>query len=628
MARGDDALATICGLILLTSALAGVAHLDRSSPFSLVRRSPAPVIEPIVPVIQTADDSKVEAPLPQPPMPAVAEPPSPEFRAQYDEARAKTVMELQQFRRVETITGTGNGGRKVQAALINFNPTVNSWFLLTVDGGPGTRRSYHLENSDPRGQQIHLHDSFPSGVVLTAGGQSVRCDLWGGVATALEQAAARGMPYVAICDGRLSVRNRVSGYRTNLEAVTDFLRDNVWQGEEIVGFVRENFFKDAYRETDEATKAQSIESAAAIPPALVAPRFADKGVTPSSLGVAVNGAAGNTFALGRWYAARNVPGAYLSVMEAQAVSEEVIARNKSFLSPIDGVEGPALDYLIAFDMSAFEAEYAVGTDHPRLGWSARAQYAPRNGLPGPDGVASTAPLVTTGMVNPIYFPRVAAAFTGGFKRDHGAFKWGALSTSNSGSHYGFVQNGVVLSKLQPGLATLITLDNGSMHMKTWTAEDNAMLARVKFARQNGVALVQTDGAGQPIAGEFVNKWGPGNWSGSADAQLRTIRAGACVRDVGDKRFLIYGYFSTATPSAMAAVFLSYGCSYAMLLDMNAIEHTYLAVYAHKGKQIGVEHLIAQMANIDQASGGKLVPRFVGFPDNRDFFYLVRRREGP
>jgi hypothetical protein len=35
-----------------------------------------------------------------------------------------------------------------------------------------------------------------------------------------------------------------------------------------------------------------------------------------------------------------------------------------------------------------------------------------------------------------------------------------------------------------------------------------------------------------------------------------------------------------------------------------------------------------MEQVDKSTDGPMVPRFVGFPDNRDFFYLVRRDEGP
>ena len=79
---------------------------------------------------------------------------------------------------------------------------------------------------------------------------------------------------------------------------------------------------------------------------------------------------------------------------------------------------------------------------------------------------------------------------------------------------------------------------------------------------------------------------------------------------------------------MARVFQAYGCRYAMLLDMNALEHTYLALYRRNGAEMEVQHLIEGMAQVDKKAGGKLLPRFIAYPDNRDFFYLVRRGERP
>jgi hypothetical protein len=62
----------------------------------------------------------------------------------------------------------------------------------------------------------------------------------------------------------------------------------------------------------------------------------------------------------------------------------------------------------------------------------------------------------------------------------------------------------------------------------------------------------------------------------------------------------------------------------MLLDMNALEHTYLALYHRKGGKFLIQHLIEGMSQLDKAVGDQTLPRFVGFPDNRDFFYLLRR----
>ena len=81
-------------------------------------------------------------------------------------------------------------------------------------------------------------------------------------------------------------------------------------------------------------------------------------------------------------------------------------------------------------------------------------------LPGPDGIGTIAPLVSTGLISPRDAGRTVATFTGGFKRTHGAFKWGELALKNHGSHYGFIEDGVVFSTLQPGLSTLYVLQDG------------------------------------------------------------------------------------------------------------------------------------------------------------------------
>ena len=95
--------------------------------------------------------------------------------------------------------------------------------------------------------------------------------------------------------------------------------------------------------------------------------------------------------------------------------------------------------------------------------------------------------------------------------------------------------------------------------------------------------------------------------------MRTLRAGACLLVTGTSRYLMYGYFSTATPSAMARVFQAYGCRYAMHLDMNALEHTYFAIYTHKGGRIAVQHLIEGMAEVDRKGGDALAPAIPELP---------------
>jgi len=246
-------------------------------------------------------------------------------------------------------------------------------------------------------------------------------------------------------------------------------------------------------------------------------------------------------------------------------------------------------------------------------------------LPGPDGIGTFSPLVATGLVSPEAAGKTIATFVGGFKRAHGAFKYGDLARKNHGSHYGFVEQGVVLSKLQPGLATIYVLNDGSVDLKTWMEQDNRLLPRIRHARQNGVPIVEFDSTSQTgIPGALVNRWGAGNWSGSEDMKLRTMRAGLALARHGRKRFLVYAVFSDATPSAMARVFQAYQCDYAMLLDMNALEHTYMALYRRVGSQLLVDHLVKGMDVFEKSAADEIVPRFLGYADNRDFFYVTRR----
>jgi len=308
-------------------------------------------------------------------------------------------------------------------------------------------------------------------------------------------------------------------------------------------------------------------------------------------------------------------------------SPEVLRSYRSVVANLDSAGAAALVYLLAFDLSQFDLRFSLGTEHPRVNWSDRVPDRMKDDtLPGPDGIASIAPLVSTGLISPRDATRTAAAFTGGFKRTHGAFKSGELARKNHGSHYGFIENGVVFSRLNPGLSTIYRLEDGRVNLKTWTEMDSGLLPNVRYARQNGVPIISDfDPAVQmSVPGSLVSRWGEGNWSGSAEENLRTLRAGAALQEIQGKRFLVYAIFTSATPSAMVRVFQAYRCSYAMLLDMNALEHTYLALYRREGQKLYVQHLIEGMEEVDKTEKGQYIPRFLGFADNRDFFYLLRK----
>jgi hypothetical protein len=551
-------------------------------------------------------------------------------RAQYEAERPKSIVELQPFRQETDATLPGSGKA---LRLISLNPASNGWFLLLIgDDGAKDLETYHIENPDPEGQRISLSAGAEPALIVTAKTGAERCAPWDGAPSQLLTARSSGLPYAAICDGRLTLRNAVSGAQSTLERTTDFLRDDLWGGDEIVGFVKSTFYQDAYAETGKAVADDgTLQTEQAAVAAQIGPALSSHPVVTTDLGFGLVGPKAGEMALGLWYPVAGLDGVFASAIRPGAINAEIL-KGPGTTNALDQIEAGASDYMIAFDLSRFDLGYALGTDHPRLDWSPRPPGSARNGkLPGPDGVGSPAPLVTTGMVGPALAGQTVATFAGGFKRQHGAFKWGPYSTINHGSHYGFIEQGVILSKLQPGLSTLFVLNDGTVDMKTWSRDDDeALLPNIRFARQNGVPLLETDPAtGLGVPGALVTLWGPGNWSGSADVQLRTLRAGACLKESGERRFLVYGYFSTATPSAMARTFQAYGCKYAMLLDMNAPVLTYMALYLHTGGKVQVEHLVPAMSEADETDAkGNLLPRFVGFADNRDLFYLVKKKDQP
>lgn len=505
---------------------------------------------------------------------------------------------------VEVLAEDGSSYR-----LTSLNPHVNSWFVLELAPAGGRSRSYHLENADPEATHVSLEAGDAPALVITQDGTTTRCAPW--EEGALAAAADTDLPFAPICDWALYVRNPVRGNRTTREAVSQFLRDNVIFGDSIVNLIKGAFFEDAFMVSSEGFEAEvEISGVDLLGTALLSS-------TPSmrpSMGFELEGTEGGAMTAGAWYEVSDAPGIYASVMQPGMIAREVFEVRGA--NGLDGVENRADVYLVAFDMAQFEIGYEVGTDHPALSWSPRPSGAGRHyEARGPDGFDRPDPLVFNGMVPPDVYESVAATFTGGFKREHGAWRFGDYATFNWGHHYGFMTHGVLFSRLWPNLATLYVLEDGTVGMRTWTEEDAGRMDRLVTARQNGVPLIE-DG----VPGDRVTSWGGGNWSGSAEANLRTLRAGACMRTVEGRQFLIYAYFSSATPSGMARTFQAYQCDYAMLLDMNSQELTYMALYTREEGALETHHLVRGMAAADPGGAA----RFVEAPDNRDFFYLVRR----
>lgn len=558
-----------------------------------------------------------------------ATPPSEERSLAYTARRPKSVVELQQWRQSSSVQVAGPDGPLLTATLVDLNPWVHEWFLVQLDWANGSQRVYHLENHDPSAVRLSLDPAFPDGLSLSVGSATTRCALWGQRSPELELARASGQHFAPLCEGRLSLRLPAVGTRSTKEAAVDFLRDRVWGGEQITNLVKETFYQDSELATSELLQGAAADSQAGRGPArpAVDPSVLGKRLVPVNLGLPLLQAEDGTVEVGRWYPVEGSPGVYLSAVQPRLLDPSVGAEWGDRAHALDEVESSALIYMTAFELDRFDLAFDVGTDHPRAGWSERAPSSMRDGrLTGPDGFSSLDPLARIGRINPAHVPRLVATFTGGFKRSHGAFRSGPFSTVNSASHYGWVEHGVVESRPAPGLATWIAWVDGTVEVRAWTAEDDARLWAVRHLRQNGPPVLEP-GPDGVVPGELVTRWSDGNWSGSVEGKLRSVRGSLCVQDSEAGRFLLYGYFSSHTPSAMARVLAAYGCESAMMTDMNALEHTYLSLHHFHQGEYAVHHLITGMEVLDRTTKrGVYLPRFVGLSDNRDFFSVLARRE--
>ena len=280
------------------------------------------------------------------------------------------------------------------------------------------------------------------------------------------------------------------------------------------------------------------------------------------------------------------------------------------------MEASALCYLIAFDLDRFDLGYALGTEHPRVGWSehmleqmrdpalARAGWHRKHQPADCDrsGQSRKTP------------PKTVATFTGGFKRDArsvqirrtGAARITAAITASSKT----ASCSANFSRVWRRFLCWTTARCG---MKTWTEADNRLLAQDQACPPERRAADRIrQGSRGPAPGRSGQPVGTGQLVrfGGREAAHDAGRRGRRRTNHG-KRFLIYAVFSDATPSAMARIFQAYRCDYAMLLDMNALEHTYLALYRRSGSQMFVDHLLKGMSEVDKSAGGELVPALSG-----------------
>jgi len=459
---------------------------------------------------------------------------------------------------------TVQAGGPLQATLVKLNPAVNAWFVLTLDDA-GRRRSasYHLENASPR-QQLQLNAAGAGSLDVTADGRTtaLRDPVRRAGRRARAGAAIRPALRAAVRRPPVPAQTRCAAARTELEATSEFLRDHVWGGEQIVGFVRSEFFRDSH-----------VERAKRRPPARrrAAPSAAAARVGAAGVGFRVpscRACSASTWRCGKRRRAGPVVRRARRCRRLRQRGRAGSGRRHAggprgtAVAPRRGRGRRRLVYLVAFDLArldlAFTARHRppapglVGAHarrvaQPRPARARRHRHggaagAHRHDEPGDPGArrrrvppvassASTAPSARASWRSATAAATTASPSRGGLQHA-GAGPGDAVRAERRHRRHEDLERG---RRGAAGEAARCAAERR-----------RRCSSRMRRARRPSARLVE--------------QWGPGNWSGSALGQLRTLRAGACLLEQESRRYLVYGYFSTATPPTMARVFRAYGCA--------------------------------------------------------------------
>lgn len=512
----------------------------------------------------------------------------------------RAVFALQPFKE-EQSQGYSNS-QITQATLINLNTRINLWYLLRLADARNKDSFFNLLPMRD-GLQLRLDTASPGLLISKDARLLHRCDIQQEIVLALVQRKDPRLAYVPVCRELLYITLKQNGEMTKAAREPEMLR-------------RFN----SPPTTEGAQDRHPRISETAPPAARIAGQYQNSTMVSKKLGLKLR-EPGQQLLAGQWYPLAAGPGLYASLVNPGMVAPEILNSWRDRANGLDGEENHAPAFLLAMDLDHYRLGWGHGTSYPELGWSERATLIKRDNPYGPDGFNSLMPMVPLGHVPPSLWHRVMGSFSGGFQRRHSAFKSGELGKTHKGHHYGFMENGLLMLSPSPELITMIAYQDGTVDLKVWSEADNARLGQIMHLRQNGVPLIEPDAKGQGIPGRLVKFWTPGNWSGSADIKLRTPRGAACLIEAGKKRFWVYAYFSSATPSGMARVFQAYGCKSAIQLDMNSPGQAYASLSRPRANgSFEIEHLMTDMFTGDTQG----VPRYIIKPDYKDFFYILRR----
>jgi len=198
--------------------------------------------------------------------------------------------------------------------------------------------------------------------------------------------------------------------------------------------------------------------------------------------------------------------------------------------------------------------------------------------------------------DPAVVRRVAAAFNGAFKTEHG--------------HYGMMVKKRVLLPPVPASATVVVLADGRVGFGTWGAERKVggILGvgddEIVSFRQNLDPLLDHG---------LVNPTGRNLWGFTLPGKgAQTERSGLCVTTSGH---LLYAWGDDVSATALAKAMQMAGCDYAMHLDMNPYHTGFLFT--------AIDDLASKKYKSQLLTPGMSIPvdRYIQYAP-KDFFYVM------
>ena len=238
--------------------------------------------------------------------------------------------------------------------------------------------------------------------------------------------------------------------------------------------------------------------------------------------------------------------------------------------------------LVAMDMRQLDLDMEAGTEDPK----------PLTGGHGPGRIPRDLAVIT----------RVAAAFNGAFKTEHG--------------NYGMMVHKRVLLPPQPLAASVVVLTDARVGFGTWG--NTTAIGGIEGIADGEIASFRQNL--DPLLDQGkVNPMGRALWGYTLPGSgMQTQRSGLCVTAGGQ---VVYAWGDDVSATALARAMKMAGCAYGMHLDMNP-HHTgfiFAAIDEIKGHRYRSE-LLSPLMEVSP-------DRYIEYAP-KDFFYVTQRDGAP